>query len=56
MKKNVTNKLAFNKAAVTELNDNSLMSVNGGSVTISIAVSIVVVSIKVIEYFEEQNK
>lgn len=32
MKKlNVNNRLAFNKSAVTELNDNSLMEINGGS-------------------------
>ena len=30
-KQNVNNKLAFNKAAVTELNDNSLIAINGGS-------------------------
>ena len=28
---NVNNKLAFNKAAVAELNENSLMNINGGS-------------------------
>ena len=30
-KQNVNNKLAFNKAAVTELNENSLIAINGGS-------------------------
>ena len=30
-KQNVNNKLAFNRAAVTELNDNSLIAINGGS-------------------------
>ena len=30
-KQNVNNKLAFNKAAVTELNENSLITINGGS-------------------------
>ena len=30
-KQNVNNKLSFNKAAVTELNDNLLMEVNGGA-------------------------
>ena len=30
-KQNVNNKLAFNKAAVTELNENSLRTINGGS-------------------------
>lgn len=30
-KQNANNKLAFNKAAVTELNENTLVTVNGGS-------------------------
>ena len=30
-KQNVNNKLAFNKAAVTELNETLLMEVNGGA-------------------------
>jgi hypothetical protein len=30
-KQNVNNKLAFNKAAVTELNNNQLFEVKGGS-------------------------
>lgn len=30
-KQNTNNKLAFNKAAVTELNDGSLQNINGGS-------------------------
>ena len=30
-KQNVNNKLAFNKAAVAELNENSLNTINGGS-------------------------
>ncbi|MFH7023817.1 class I lanthipeptide, partial [Flavobacterium sp. FlaQc-50] len=30
-KQNATNKLAFNKVAVTELNDNQLHDVDGGS-------------------------
>jgi hypothetical protein len=30
-KQNVNNKLAFNKAAVAELNDNLLIEVNGGT-------------------------
>lgn len=35
MKKlNVNNKLAFNKAAVTELNEISLQQINGGNSTI----------------------
>ncbi len=32
-KQNVNQKLAFNKAAVTELNENSLQQINGGSST-----------------------
>ncbi len=36
---NVNNKLAFNKAAVTELNANELTDVNGGSLLVSIAVA-----------------
>jgi hypothetical protein len=34
------NKLAFNKAAVTELNDNQLQDVNGGSSPLCIGVII----------------
>ncbi|MCL9807410.1 class I lanthipeptide [Flavobacterium amniphilum] len=30
-KQNVNNKLAFNKAAVTELNENVLAEINGGA-------------------------
>jgi hypothetical protein len=33
-KQNANNKLAFNKAAVTELNDNQLKYIDGGSDTI----------------------
>jgi hypothetical protein len=33
-KQNVNNKLAFNKAAVTELNDQKLVEVNGGSTVV----------------------
>ena len=33
-KQNVNNTLAFNKAAVTELNDAQSMEVNGGSTTV----------------------
>ena len=36
---NVNNKLAFNKAAVAELNANELTDVNGGSLLVSIAVA-----------------
>jgi hypothetical protein len=38
-KQNVNNKLAFNKAAVTELNDAMLVDVNGGATPVAIAVS-----------------
>jgi len=38
-KQNPTNKLAFNKVAVTELNENQMQDVNGGSL-ISVAVTI----------------
>jgi hypothetical protein len=44
-KQNPNNKLAFNKVAVTELNDNQLDDINGGSiltVAVTIAVSIIV--------------
>jgi hypothetical protein len=30
-KQNTSNKLAFNKAVITELNDNLLQDINGGS-------------------------
>jgi hypothetical protein len=33
-KQNTNNKLAFNKAAVTELNENQMVSLNGGTMTI----------------------
>jgi bacteriocin-like protein len=35
-KQNPTNKLAFNKVVVTELNDNQLKEVNGGVGTITL--------------------
>ncbi|WP_165829057.1 class I lanthipeptide [Flavobacterium sp. HTF] len=35
-KQNPTNKLAFNKVAVTELNENQLKEVNGGAGTITL--------------------
>ncbi|MWB96541.1 hypothetical protein GON26_19425 [Flavobacterium sp. GA093] len=44
-KQNPNNKLAFRKSVVTELNDNQLQDVNGGSllsVLVTIAVSIIV--------------
>ncbi len=37
---NVNHKLAFNKAAVSELNSKELNDVNGGSLLISIAVAV----------------
>jgi lactobin A/cerein 7B family class IIb bacteriocin len=36
-KQNVNNKLAFNKAAVIELNDNQLVDVNGGTTPVCVA-------------------
>jgi lactobin A/cerein 7B family class IIb bacteriocin len=44
-KQNVNNMLAFNKAAVTELNDNQLLDVNGGTspaVPVVLAVAVAV--------------
>jgi hypothetical protein len=35
-KQNPTNKLAFNKVVVTDLNDNQLKEVNGGAGTITL--------------------
>lgn len=55
-KQNIDNKLAFDKAVVTELNDNVLNSVHGGSVTIGVAVAVYIVSIKVMEYIQEQQE
>lgn len=43
-KQNSNNKLAFNKTAVTELNDNQLQDVNGGSL-LATAISAAVVAI-----------
>jgi lactobin A/cerein 7B family class IIb bacteriocin len=45
-KQNGINKLAFNKAAVMELNDNQIMSVNGGSTptTVSSAACLIAVA------------
>ena len=37
-KQNVNNTLVFNKAAVTELNENSLLNVNGGNIYPSISI------------------
>jgi hypothetical protein len=57
-KQNVNNKLAFNKAAVTELNDDQLSTVNAGTgLSCAIAISIsVYIAIKAIEeYLENQN-
>ena len=38
-KQNVNNKLAFNKAAVIELNDVQLYDINGGATPVALAVS-----------------
>jgi len=40
-KQNPNNKLAFNKVAVTELNETQLQDVNGGTVVTSIVYSII---------------
>jgi lactobin A/cerein 7B family class IIb bacteriocin len=39
-KQNPANKLAFNKAAVTELNDNQMYDVDGGTTPVCIGVII----------------
>jgi lactobin A/cerein 7B family class IIb bacteriocin len=39
-KQNPSNKLAFNKAAVTELNDNQMYDVDGGTTPVCIGVII----------------
>ncbi|WP_117610285.1 class I lanthipeptide [Flavobacterium sp. ABG] len=39
---NTTNKLAFNKVAVTELNDNQLQEVDGGGSRVSFLPTIVI--------------
>ncbi|MFC4816605.1 MULTISPECIES: class I lanthipeptide [unclassified Flavobacterium] len=55
-RQNANNKLAFNKAAITELNDTSLTNVHGGSSeTVSIAITIYLVTMKVVEYVQEQQ-
>jgi len=44
---NKNNKLTFNKAAVTELNDNQLQDVNGGSaITISITITVTIITMR----------
>jgi hypothetical protein len=44
--KNVNNKLAFNKAAVTELNNDQLQGVNGGSSGVCLPSIIIITIIK----------
>ncbi|WP_343696361.1 class I lanthipeptide [Flavobacterium sp.] len=41
---NPKNKLAFNKAVVTELNSNQLESVNGGTITVT-TTSLIIVTV-----------
>ena len=54
-KQNGNNKLAFNKAAVTELNDFSMSNVHGGSTeTVGISISIIIITIKVIDMMQEE--
>jgi hypothetical protein len=58
-KQNGINKLAFNKAAVTELNDNHLNGVYAGTgVSCGIAISIsVYLAVKAVqEYMEQQQQ
>ncbi|MFC4816608.1 class I lanthipeptide [Flavobacterium sp. GCM10023249] len=53
-KKNATNRLAFNKAAVVELNDTSMSNVHGGSTeTVGITISLVIISMKIIDMMQE---
>ena len=53
-KQNVSNKLAFNKASVVELNDSSMSNVHGGSTeTVGISISIIIITIKVIDMMQE---
>lgn len=44
-KQNPTNKLAFNKAAVTELNENQLHEVNGGASVTTIVYQTIAITI-----------
>jgi bacteriocin-like protein len=44
-KQNVNNKLAFNKVAVTEINDNQLNQVNGGTFLPSVVYTIIIMTI-----------
>ncbi|MDX6192123.1 MULTISPECIES: class I lanthipeptide [Flavobacterium] len=43
-KQNPTNKLAFNKTAVTELNETQLQDVNGGASTFTIFYPTIIVA------------
>jgi hypothetical protein len=45
-KQNVNNKLAFNKVAVTELNDNQMHDVDGGSSPVCLPSSIFIITIQ----------
>jgi bacteriocin-like protein len=44
-KQNVNNKLAFNKVAVTELNENQLKEVNGGTLLPSTVYTIIIMTL-----------
>lgn len=55
----VNNKLAFNKSAVTELNDSIMTNVHGGSeisCAIAISISLYIAVKEVIRFVEDQNK
>lgn len=44
-KQNPNNKLVFNKAAVTELNEKQLQDVNGGASTVTIFYPTIVITV-----------
>jgi hypothetical protein len=44
-KQNTINKLAFNKVAVAELNDNQMHDVDGGTTPICLPISIIVITL-----------
>ena len=50
---NTNNKLTFNKSSLTELNDNQLNNIEGGTSPLSIAVGVTVGIYIYYEYFDE---
>jgi hypothetical protein len=44
-KQNQNNKLAFNKAAVAELNDNQMHDVDGGTTPVCLPITIIVLTL-----------